>query len=353
MRERLELAYLRALGQLDASHRWRNRLKKGRDPFRTRSPQHFEGPLSPLQAQRLFSRSVSMVEIETSSYCNRTCWFCPNAIHDRRSQKHHMDTALYGRILADLARIGYRRKVSFSRYNEPLASRTILDRIGAARRDIPAALLHLNTNGDYLDRDYLDALYGAGLRSLNIQIYLGNDEQYDHSRVRAKLLAQVTKLRLQHQITMDRPGERIEAKLSYRDMALRTYGRNFATSGCNRGETVTLDESYTRTSPCASPFYHAYIDYDGSMVPCCNVRSDIPEHADNTLGKLSATTSIFDIYGSEAAARWRRALVGYQHKTGVCTTCSFVTFPRTRRNERTQEQLVRLRDEGEAPSSPE
>ncbi len=285
-----------------------------------------------------------MVEIETSSYCNRACWFCPNAIHDRRSQKHYMESALYDRILTDLARIRYRHKVSYSRYNEPLASRTILDRIGEARRALPDALLHLNTTGDYLDRDYLDALYAAGLRSMNIQVYLGSDDPYDHSRVRAKMLAQVAKLKRRHRITIDAPGQRIEARLSYRDMALRIYGRNFADSGCNRGETVTLDQRYRRTSPCVSPFYHAYIDYDGSMVPCCNIRSDIPEHADNTLGKLSATTSLFDVYGGVTAARWRRRLIGDEPKTGVCASCSFVTFANSPRRQRTQDRLVRLRD---------
>ena len=38
-------------------------------------------------AKALFKTHVSNVEIETFSYCNRVCGYCPNATHDRRSFK--------------------------------------------------------------------------------------------------------------------------------------------------------------------------------------------------------------------------------------------------------------------------
>jgi MoaA/NifB/PqqE/SkfB family radical SAM enzyme len=196
--------------------------------------------------------------------------------------------------------------------------------------------------GDYLTRAYLDELYEAGLRSMHIQVYLGNDDAYDHERTREQMREQIDKLKVEDKITIDRPGRRLEAKLTYRDMRLRIYGRNFADSGCDRGGTVSLPETSMRTSPCASPFYHVYIDFDGTVVPCCNIRSDIEEHRQHALGRLDSQKSIFEIYGSAEAAAWRRSLVGYESKTGVCASCSFVTFPKNDRRAQQQERLVQL-----------
>ena len=42
------------------------------------------------RAKAFFSRYVDQVEIENHSFCNRVCWFCPNAFIDRRSVSHEM-----------------------------------------------------------------------------------------------------------------------------------------------------------------------------------------------------------------------------------------------------------------------
>ena len=38
------------------------------------------------EVKRLFSNHVRSVEIENHSFCNRTCWFCPNSFIDRRTE---------------------------------------------------------------------------------------------------------------------------------------------------------------------------------------------------------------------------------------------------------------------------
>ena len=43
-----------------------------------------------LRAAAIFQRAVRMVEIEVFSYCNRRCWFCPNATIDRISKNIYM-----------------------------------------------------------------------------------------------------------------------------------------------------------------------------------------------------------------------------------------------------------------------
>ncbi|MEW4457848.1 radical SAM protein [Roseibium algicola] len=285
-------------------------------------------------ARDLFVRSVEMVEVEVFSYCNRVCWFCPNATHDRRTANHHMDHDLYIKILKDLKSCNYSGMLSYSRYNEPLADRIIVERIREARDYLPNAFLHLNTNGDYLTTKYLHELYDAGLRGLNIQVYLNNEERFEHEKVKNRMLLKLDKLGTDYEIVRDTKNLWIEAKILFRDMKVRMYGRNFEKNGVDRGGTVEVEASHVRTSPCRSPFNHMYIDYNGSVMPCCNVRSDIPQHKNCIIDKLNPTSSIFLTYTNRLSARWRRGLVGFEEKKGVCESCNFAEFidsPETRK----------------------
>jgi hypothetical protein len=281
-------------------------------------------PLTDREAQiELFRRCVRMVEIETFSYCNRKCWFCPNAALDRSSANHYLDPRLYTSILVQLAAIEYSGMISFSRYNEPLADRVILERIGEARALLPCALLHSNTNGDYLTRGYLEELRHAGLNSLNIQVYLANRESYDHDKMRARMDAIIAGLGLPAEMTVDREGEWLESGLRHEGMRIRIYARNFEVNGCSRGDRVPVRREFMRTAPCSAPFEHVIIDHNGKWMPCCNLRSDIEEHQAAIIADLAADDDLFAAFASPALAAWRRHLAGEGAKSGLCRTCAF------------------------------
>lgn len=291
--------------------------------------QHFKTGLPRDEICNLFKRSIKMVEIETFSYCNRKCWFCPNSFIDRFSENIYLDEQGYLNILEALATINYSGMISFSRYNEPLADKIILKRMQQCKKVLPKALIHTNTNGDYLDMEYLGKLYDSGLRSLNIQVYLGNEEKFDDELVLNKMKTMLKKLPLPYKMTVEKINKWYEAELMYKDMTIRMYARNFLINGCNRGESINLSDNYLRTSPCLSPFYHIYIDYNGNVVPCCNIRSDNPKHKKYVLGNIFKE-NIFDIYGNNKFVQWRRSLFNYDIKKGVCKTCEFVTFDNER-----------------------
>ncbi len=274
-------------------------------------------------SRRLFKDSINLVEVEVFSFCNRSCWFCPNSKFDRKSSNHFLAEELYLIILDQLAEIDYSGKISFSRYNEPLADKIVLSRIRQARLRLPKAQLHSNTNGDYLDRDYLRLLDEAGLNSLNIQIYLGNEERYDHGRMQEKLQAMHDRLGLTANIVRDERLLWLESIGWYGNLAIRLYARNFQVNGCNRGGIVAIKSDYQRRSPCFSVFEHIYIDYNGKVMPCCNLRSDISEHQSAILGDLTRDPDLFALYAGEKAAGWRRYLVDFSPKAGVCKNCSF------------------------------
>ena len=93
---------------------------------------------------------IRLIEIELFSYCNRTCSFCPNSFIDRLSFNELLDINLFKKIIKELKLVDYSNYISFSRYNEPLSYRDILDdRIKYIRKELPKSKLVLNTNGDY------------------------------------------------------------------------------------------------------------------------------------------------------------------------------------------------------------
>ena len=294
------------------------------DPWNIIAPEHLAEISDEATARDLFRKSVRHVEIEVFSYCNRRCWFCPNSHVDRISTNQYMDRDLYSSILDQLSAISYDDTISYSRYNEPLADRIILDRIKEAREKLPHAKLHTNTNGDYLNRSYLTEIFDSGLDSIGIQLYLKNEELYNHTKTkyRAKQTAQRLEIDLPDPV-IDDEGEWLEYHLPYRSTIIRMYGRNFSKNGTSRGDQVDIHLDYQRTSPCLAPIWTTYIDYDGSMMPCCNVRSDIDDHKPYIIEKLKRGDDLFLAHSNYRMTSMRRLLLNEEVKTGVCRSCNF------------------------------
>ena len=114
-------------------------------------------------------------EIELFSYCNRTCWFCPNSFIDRRSKKEYLSESVYLSVLEELRDNGFSGEISYSRYNEPLADDIFFERVAQAKKLLPNILLRTNTNGDYLTPEKIEQAEQSGLGLLNIQLYPSRD----------------------------------------------------------------------------------------------------------------------------------------------------------------------------------
>ena len=301
-------------------------------------PEHFTPARSRDEARALFARSVKSVEVEVFTYCNRTCWFCPNAAIDRRSDNRYMDEALYLRILSELAEVDYHHVVTYSRYNEPLADRVILTRLRQARQALPLALLSTHTNGDYLTREYMEELCEAGLNRLHVMAYLGNDEEFADDAVLGRMEAKIAQLGLPFEFTTRLPGVRYTARLRHETMTISLDARNFRLIGTDRGKLVTL-QPYVRTSPCAIVFEEMYVDWNGRVMPCCNLRSDAPEHQGYVVADLSEGTSIFEAYASSPLVEWRRSLFNVRPKRAPCDSCRHELLDTSERSRRLIERL--------------
>lgn len=271
--------------------------------------------------RQLFVKHVTLVEIEVHAKCNRICPFCPNVIVDRRRNDTRTDSELLDRVFDELGSVDYRRQIKIARYSEPLADLPYLyDRIRAARAKVPHAELAIVTNTDYLRPAVLEALRDAGLDTLYMSIYLKAREKWSlalaHAysrRLSAKLAVPIS--------SRSETAVSLRCTYRYRGLHLHSACINFDEYGTDRGDLLKQYALERRVGPCREPFDSFVLDYTGKVMPCCNLRSDVPEHRECVAGDLSdAGTSIFDIYAGRLAA-WRRSMIGFDRKQAPCTTC--------------------------------
>lgn len=228
-------------------------------------------------------KDVRLVEIELFSYCNRTCNFCPNSYIDRLSDNKILNEDSFKRLILDLKSINYDKYISFSRYCEPLAFRDILDaRIAFVRKHLPLVTIVANTNGDY-EWD------GVDIDELTIMDY---DISMDKKEL--GLLKRPTKPYLVRKMRL--------GKLN------------------NRAGAMNLRRTYVRDFPCFEPTYFIGVDYNGSVSPCCNMRSDVGLHKPYMLGNIN-DSSIFDIWKSPKARKFRKDTKNAKF-SAACLKCS-------------------------------
>jgi len=79
-----------------------------------------------------------------------------------------------------------------------------------------------------------------------------------------------------------------------------------------------------------------HIDFNGEVMPCCNLRSDFEPHAPYSIGNIN-DESLIDIFFSEKARTFRRSLIDDEPKKFPCHDCSF-----NNKNVKRDEKLERL-----------
>jgi radical SAM protein with 4Fe4S-binding SPASM domain len=116
-------------------------------------------------------------------------------------------------------------------------------------------------------------------------------------------------------------------------MGVFMVGRNYYTKRyrVNRGGTVDVGgERPPRTSPCFSLFHTLDVEYNGRVMPCCNLLSDHRLHGRYCLGTITGEVgSLFAAYFSREAARWRKSMMNFQPKRPPCDQCHYLTVEDT------------------------
>lgn len=272
-----------------------------------------------------FRQAVRWVEIETSSQCNRHCSYCPNSRFDRSSGNDFLDSALYARILSDLAEIDFDGEIVFVGNNEILMHDRNFDYLAEARRRLGRAVLVVYSNGDYLNADKLDRLVRSGVDRIGVTLHPGPGKPFDADEVacRAKILAVRTGLDLVR--TVEEAGHLIVYAAERAGLEVTVALHNFAISGHNWAGLLPGHEAHVRTDPCSYPLRQFVVDHDGDLFACCLAFKERTEQNLKTgmlTGNLRDFPSIFHAYADQALRDWRRALFTNGAKHGPCRTCT-------------------------------
>jgi hypothetical protein len=286
-------------------------------------PDHFRLDLAPPDALRLFKEHVELVEVETTSYCNRTCSFCPNSFIDRLSEKHTMPEQTWRAILNGLREVKYDGTFVWSRYAEALSERRVVERIREVRGAAPNCHIGMNSNGDFLDANYLGELEDAGLNRLWIDLYIPDEEVYDldvAEKYHDKFMKRIDR---SYKVTATLP--ELSTTIESRRMKITAHARNVAVMKVmdlsDRGGLIQIARETVRDAPCFAPYKHLVVDWNGSVVICCQLRSDSPSHQKAVVGRIGFDgVGLIDAY--VRLAEWRSSLHTYGRKKGPCATCN-------------------------------
>ena len=292
--------------------------------------EHFIPDLPSPAARALFKSSVEIVPISISRHCNRICDYCPNSFVDRLSVHDLMDDGLFASVIGQLGEIYYDGTVCINRYNEPLADMEYaLRRVRQIRAAMPAAKIEISSNGDFLDRDGVWALYQAGVTDLIVTCHQ-QPKVHDFSNLIRLLEIRLGKLGLPMFDLMRWPNV-AQASIAVgpnMKFMYRAFDADYLTPD---GELTTINDRggiyptpYRRSAPCFRPFRAFEVEWDGSLWPCCQIHNDVPQHMEYCLGHLTPESDIFAVWVSETYVAWRKEMFSYDAKRAPCASCNFM-----------------------------
>lgn len=269
-----------------------------------------------------FKKNVCIVEIESSSFCNRRCSYCINSYIDRHSQNMIMPEEIFRKVINELADIGYDRMVTFHRYNEPFYDRNsmILDRISYARHKLPYANLVTSSNSDYLDAEYVQEIRKAGLDSLFCQCQTEDYVGKTIDDIKESILLINRRIGNFKGKFIEKEGSCVFTTVGSGFKSLTIQAKDFANTGFDRGGIVKGITTKGIKGPCYQPLTSFTIDYNGKVTMCLNTVSYHDEHAGYVIGDVAEST-IFEIYQSPKALELRKQLLdGNRYR--ICHGCS-------------------------------
>jgi len=229
--------------------------------------------------------------IETTTYCNRRCPFCPNSKYDRGLKKNEirMPFEMYKKIIDELTEYHFRGRIGPHFYGEPLTDERLPDFIKYTKEKLPRCRININTNGDFLTIDKFNQLLSLGVNQILVS-------QYDKEQTRnMKNLLEYLKNKLTKK-------KKLICKVFKEDSYLS-----------NRGGEIKVNK--TMVPRCHSPVNPMVIDALGNVVLCCN-----DYHSSVILGNVGVE-SIMEIWNKPGYKKLRREFRVGIYSLPICKRC--------------------------------
>ncbi len=238
-----------------------------------------------------------IVSIETTTYCNLRCSFCPNSKYERGliKNKKLMDINLFKKIINELSEQGYLGAVNLHFYGEPLTDNRLAELVAYTRKKVQKAKININTNGILLDIPLYKKLVEAGVNCFHVS---------QHTNTIPPKIKEVL------EYLKTRPKK--ENKIEY-----RIFNENFISEDstmCNRGGEIKV-ENIPDLPSCLYPPKEVVIDWQGNILLCCN-----DYHSTIKFGNVK-NKKLIEIWDSPRYKKIRRELKNKKYDLEICKKC--------------------------------
>ncbi len=249
--------------------------------------------LPPAAKERL-PEFFQFVEIETSTACNLRCRYCPNSISDRGLVKNNkqMPTALFKRIVDELAAIGFSGEFHPHLYNEPLLDARLPQLLQYVRDKLKDCKIALFTNGLYLTLAKYLELVQIGVNSICVTRHQSADPPHIEKIIHHRRVFGHNSLKFEYL------REGLDKEILF-----------------NRGGLIPLKKIIHQTKTCTWPSYYLTINYKGDVLLCCN-----DYNASFPVGNV-AYQSIMEIWRKSYNQKLRACIRTDAAKVKLCRDC--------------------------------
>ena len=281
-----------------------------------------------LSAEPTLAPLFTRIQIQTVSWCNRSCAFCPSGkfpVH-----KAFMPVEVYHRVIDQLHDLEFTGRISPYLMNESFLDKRLPDLIAYTRERCPQSWIAINTNGDAVSERLLGRLFDAGLNSLDINAY-DNPAQHEAHRALVDRFA-ASRPDITCRLGYSNPyfqGDNLPRSLKLincRDMSFweSRFVAKLATPDLqNRSGNIPGARRLSEplAMGCPRPFQQMYVNYRGEAVLCCN------DWRFEVIMGDTATSSLGAIWQNDKYQAYRSQLQRNNRAMPLCATCDYQADP--------------------------
>jgi MoaA/NifB/PqqE/SkfB family radical SAM enzyme len=275
-------------------------------------------------SQEILMLMFTRIQIQTVSWCNRSCAFCPSGKFP--VAKTFMPLAVYHRVIDQLRALKFSGRISPYLMNESLLDKRLPELIAYARQQCPESWIAINTNGDALSESLAERLFEAGLNCMDVNAYDDTSQYETHMAMAERVVARHPEIQLTSGYldpnfnATDLP--RHTKLLHCRDMSDWEHRFNDKLDVAdlfNRAGNVpgALHLAEPLALGCERPFQQMYVNHRGEAVLCCNDwRFEV------VMGD-TAEASLLDIWNNDKYRTYRDHLRRQDRHLPLCAACDY------------------------------
>lgn len=234
------------------------------------------------------------IQIETISYCNRSCDYCPVSLIPKEKMKLMPEETFY-KLIDELDELGFTGTIGTAVLCEPLMDKRTIKLFAYARNKLPGSKIHLATNGDLLTKKKIIELLDKSFSTIRITNHEKefNDEKYLWLK-NTKYYNRVTVLHM----------HKLDGFLDW--------------AGVIKNKNFSKNIYYRKSCPYS---VKTVIDYKGNVLLCCNDAyfARIDDRSEkNNINKHK----FYDIWKQSFDTRLKLTTGNHCNEIDICNKCT-------------------------------